>query len=67
MANGFIDPNEKARWGIVCTQSADGSLWVGMGDEWGGCGLSEQLGAEIEEAVREALEVGRGTAMGGSG
>lgn len=55
-ATTFIARSQKAAWGILCNQRADGSLWVGKGYE---CGLDEQLGSEIEEAVRVALAVGR--------
>jgi hypothetical protein len=61
MASVFIQRSEKATWGIPCNQRADGSLWVGKGYE---CGLGEQLGDGIEQAIREALEVGRGSRNG---
>jgi hypothetical protein len=61
MATTFIERSVKAGWGIPCNQRADGSLWVGKGYE---CPLGEQLDDEIEEAVREALETGRGDRNG---
>ncbi len=61
MATAFFGRSEKAGWGIPCNQRSDGSLWVGKGYE---CELGEQFGHEIEEAVREALEVGRGNRNG---
>lgn len=61
MATAFIERSEKAAWGIPCNQRADGTIWVGKGFR---CSLAEQLGDEIEEAIREALEAGRGNRNG---
>jgi len=61
MQTVFFERSEKAAMGIPCNQKSDGSLWVGKGYK---CPLAEQLGAEIERAVRKALERGRGDRNG---
>lgn len=60
MATIFIERSTKAGWGIPCNQRADGSLWVGKGFE---CEFGDEL-PDIEEDVREALEIGRGNRNG---
>jgi hypothetical protein len=61
MATTFIERNVKAGWGIACLQSADGLVWVGKGKV---CRYAEQFSVEEEDAIRDALERGRGNRNG---